>query len=153
MGHRHASTPTCLPHPMPLLHPLYEHQRDSLARWIVLSAQPPLFWSRHVVRCTMLWSCCCRLWSCWLHPDGWPTLTGKAAILSTQSLSCAFQLQKLDRLGLPRSSPLPRISCCIFAPYVRNGIGLSRPSAPPASSTAKQPCPMLCAGPRQIRPA
>ncbi|KAL6800336.1 hypothetical protein J3E68DRAFT_398020 [Trichoderma sp. SZMC 28012] len=41
MGHRHASTPTCLPHPMPLLHPLYEHQRDSLARWIVLSAQPP----------------------------------------------------------------------------------------------------------------
>ncbi|KAL7785123.1 hypothetical protein V8C43DRAFT_291834 [Trichoderma afarasin] len=64
MGHRHASTPTCLPHPMPLLHPLYEHQRDSLARWIVLSAQPPLFWSRHVVRCTMLWSCCCMLWSC-----------------------------------------------------------------------------------------
>lgn len=57
-----------------------------------------------------------------LHPDGWPTLTGKAAILSTQSLSCAFQLQKLDRLGLPRSSPLPRISCCIFAPYVRTAL-------------------------------
>lgn len=136
--------------PMPLLHPLYEHQRDSHRPVDRLSAQPPLFWSRHVVRCTMLWSCFAA--SRRMANLNWQ---GRHAILSTQGLSHAVlcQLQKLDRLGLPWSSPLPRISCCISAPYVRNGIGLSRSSAPPASSTGKQPCPMLCAGPRQIRPA
>lgn len=61
-----------------------------------------------------------------LHPDGWPTLTGKAAILSTQSPSRVlfFPTPKcLTALGSP-GPLLPRISCCIalLAPYVRTAL-------------------------------
>ncbi|KAL7955090.1 hypothetical protein V8C34DRAFT_292643 [Trichoderma compactum] len=62
-------------------------------------------------------------------------------------ISCAFSTGKcLTALGSP--GPLcPGYHAALHCCSVRaNGIGLSRPSAPPASSTAKQPCPMLCAG-------
>lgn len=143
MGHRHASTPTCLPHPMPLLHPLYEHQRDSLARWIVLAPSPPLFWSRHVVRCTMLWSCLLQVMELLAASRRMANLNwqGRHPFYPKASLSCAmlFNYKSLTALGY---QDIMLHLCSVRA----NRIGLSRPSAPPASSTAKQPCPMLCAG-------